>query len=291
MTQADTERIEMLRGQIKNAEVQHAGAAELGGLWLKLAIRYQNELEFAKEEDAFARALRLLRGTGAQAEYGEALNGMASLELAMERPDEAKDCGKKALAVYEALGDRRHAGYAHEAIALALLFDRHGREAEIESAAAIADLEAAPQLDVSEMVATRLSHGYALCFQKKCAAALEEVDQTMELVRTKFPEESLEMIVTWSARGLDQWKMGAVEESDRSMKEALRLARGLTGVPRPVMLNTELNVMRRYDAFLKDTHRKQEAGQMEADIGRLEAAHPAECSKCTVSVAALGFVP
>jgi tetratricopeptide (TPR) repeat protein len=290
-TQADIERIELLRGQIKSAEAQHAGAAELGGLWLRLANRHQKEQEFAPAEDSYVRALRLLRGAGAQAEYADALNGMASLELATGRLDQAKDSGKKALAVYEALGDRRHAGCVHQTIALALLFERHGREAEAESAAGLADLQAAPQPAVSDMVAARLAHSYALCFQKKCAAGLEDVDQAMEAARTKLPEESLEMVAGWLARGYDQWKMGVVEEGDRSMREALRLARGLTGMPQPMLVRTQLNVMRRYDTFLKERHRKQEAAQMEAEIGRLEAAHPAECSGCTVSVAALGFVP
>ena len=57
-----------------------------------------------------------------------------------------------------------------------------------------------------------------------------------------------------------------------------------------VLVGGQLNVMRQYDAFLKETHRKQEAAQMEAEIGRMEAGHPAECSGCTVSVAALGFM-
>ena len=290
MAQADIERIELLRGQIKSAEAQHAGAAELGGLWLRLANRYQNDLEFAPAEDAFVRALRLLRGTGAQAEYADALDGMTTLDLATRRLSEARDNGKKALAVYEALGDRYHAGTIHVTIALTLLLERHAREGEAESAAGLEDLQAATHSDVGEMVAGRLAHSYALCFQKKCAAALEDVDQAMEVTRTKFPEESLEMVAAWTTRGFDEWKMGAVEESDRSMREALRVARGLTGMPQPVLVGAQLNVMRQYDAFLKETHRKQEATQMEAEIGRMEAAHPAECSGCTVSVAALGFM-
>jgi tetratricopeptide (TPR) repeat protein len=287
----DTERVETLLGQIKSSEAQHAGAAELGELWLRLADRYQSEQQFTPAEDAYVRALRLLRGSGAQAGYADALDGMASLELAMGRLDKAKDSGKQALTAYAALGDRKHAGYVHETIAMALLYGRHGREAEVESAAGLAGLEASPAPDVSGLVSARLAHSYALCLQKKCAAALEDVDRAMEVAQMAFPEESLVMVTVWSARGFEQRKMGEVEESERSMREAVRLARGLTGVPQALLVRVQLGVMRRYETFLKESHRKQEAAQMEAEMGRLEAAHPAGCSGCTVSVAALGFVP
>jgi tetratricopeptide (TPR) repeat protein len=289
-SQAWVESVERLRGAIKSAEAQHAGAAELGGLWLQLANRYQDLVELPEAEDAFVRSLTLLRAAGTQAQVADALEGMASLYVATGRMNDARDLDKKALAIYEALGDKSHAGKMHETIALAWLFDRHAREAEAESAVALAELQLAGHADAADVVAAHLAHSYALCFEKKCAAAPEEVNQAMEVVRAKFPDESLEMVDVLLTQGFDEWKTGAVGEGDRAMGEALRLARGLKALPQPVIVNAQLGVMLQYDVFLKETHRRQEAAQMEAEMGRLESAHPDACSGCTVSVAALGFM-
>ena len=289
-SQAWGERIDTLQGMIKNAETHHAGAAELGDLWLQLANRYQDLLQFAQAEDAFQRSLRLLREAGTQSEYADALDGMGSLDLAVGRLSEAKDWNKKALAIYESLGDRNRAGKMHETIALAELFDHRAKEAETDSAAGLAELRLAAQPDAGEVVAAHLTHSYAMCFQKRCAAALDEARQAMTLAQSKFPDESLEVVSSLSALGFGEWKTGAVAESDRSMVEALRLARGLSGLPEGIVTGAQFGVMRQYATFLKETHRRPEAAQMEAEMERLESAHPAGCSGCTVSVASLGFM-
>ncbi|HEY4382175.1 MAG TPA: tetratricopeptide repeat protein [Acidobacteriaceae bacterium] len=284
------QRIETLRGQIKSAELAHAGAAQLGGLWLQLANRYQDQLNFGDAQDAFVKALRLLRGAGVDSQYADALDGMASLELATGQLGEARDFDKQALAVYETTGDKTRVGKMHETIALSWLFEHHAREAEEESAKGLVELHAAAQPDWGEMVAALLTHGYALCFEKRCAEGLEDVNQARDLARAKFPEESLEMTTTLVTRGFVEWKLGAVDESDRAMAEAMRLAQGLTDLPQPVLVGARVQVMRQYGELLKATHRKPEAAEMEAQIRRLESTQPASCSRCTVSVAALGFM-
>ena len=94
----------------------------------------------------------------------------------------------------------------------------------------------------------------------------------MAMVQAKFPEESPERVAVFLTRSLDEWKMGAVEQAGRSLEEALRLARGLKGLPQPVLVGDQIGVMSRYDAFLKATHRGSEATQMEAEMGRLAVA-------------------
>jgi hypothetical protein len=101
--------------------------------------------------------------------------------------------------------------------------------------------------------------------------------------------ERIEML-RGQIKGAEGRHAGAAEEGGRAMGEALRIARGLTGLPQPVLVNAQLGVMRQYDAFLKATHRKPEAEQMEAEMGRLESRQLAGCNGCTVSVTALGFL-
>ena len=288
---ADAERIALLRSQIKSAEEQHAGVAETGELWLRLANRYQNELEFADAEDAFGRSLRLLHAAGLQAEAADALDGMGSVYLATGRLAQAKDYLGKCLAIYQDLGDRAHAEPVHEAMAQALLFDRRYRESQAQSEVALAELQSLGSSDPVEMVAAYLTHSYALCFQGHCAAALDDVDRALAVAQAKLPADSLEMVEVRLVQGFEQWRAGSPEDGGRSLQEALRIARQLRDVPSLIVVKAQMSVLQQHAALLIESHRKGEARPMEAEVERLQAQLPAACSGCTVSVAALSLLP
>lgn len=287
--QAWVERIELLRSQIKSAEEQHASAAQMGGLWLQLANRYQDQLDMAQAEDAFARSLRLLKGAGVPAQYADALDGMGSLYMATGRATDSEKFTRDALKIYDALGDRLEVAKMHEDIALELLFQRRYRDAEAESAEGLTRLLALAKPDAEEMVAAYLTHGTALCYQRRCSVALEDVNQAMEIAQAKLPAESLEMVAVSMVRGVAEWKLGSPEQAEQTMREAVRIARALKNLPLPVLVDVQMGAMRQYETFLKAMHRKPEAKQMEAEIGQLESAQPAGCNGCTVSAAA--FAP
>ena len=179
----------------------------------------------------------------------------------------------------------------HETIALVLLFERRFHEAEAESAEGLKELQSLARADAGETVAAYLTHGCALCHQGRCSAALEDANRAMAIAQAKLPAESLDMVAVWLFRGFDEWKTGSAEEGERAMGEALRIARGLTGLPRPVLVNAQLGVLRQYAAFLKATHRKREAGQTESEIVRLESEQHLACSNGTVNAAALSAGP
>jgi tetratricopeptide (TPR) repeat protein len=291
--QAYIERIELLRGQIKAAEQQHASAAEIGGLWLQLGNRYQDLLEFPQAEDAFGRSVRLLRAPATQAQYADALDGMGSLYLATGRLNDAGEYLQRSLDIYQGLGDTLHMAVLHETLGLMQLNGRHYREAEAESSEALAEMQPLAKPNPSEMVAAYLTHGYAICGQGRCADALSDVDRAEAVVEARLRPDSLEMVAVWLARGFDEWKAGAQEEADRAMSAALQLVRSRADLPQPLIVGMELGVMRQYDAFLKGTHRKPEEKQLAAEITKLEELQPQPCSGCTVSVAALtpGLLP
>jgi tetratricopeptide (TPR) repeat protein len=290
MSQAGIERIEMLRGEIKNAESRHAGAAEVGVLWLQLANRYQNELEFTDAEDAFARALRLLRTGGPEALYANALDGMGSLYMSTGRLSEAGDYLHKALLAYEGIGDRAHVAVLHESTALQELLGRRYRKAEEESAEALTEMKSLGVPNASEMAAAYLTHSYAVCYEGRCGAALEDVDRAKELIEARLQPNSVDMAAMWETRGFAEVKLGRVDAGDEDMREAVRVLRSRTDLPRGVVVDLELGVMRQQDVLMKAAHRKAEEKQIEAEIGQLESERPVGCSGCTVSAAALGLL-
>jgi len=287
--QTAAERIELLRNQIKAAEDGHAGQAEIGALWLKLGNRYQDLLDFAPAEDAFVRAARLLRGTETQAAYLDALDGLGSLYLATGREPEAEDAMRKVVGMYEAMGDSGHAADAEVTLALVLLFEKRYGESAIESGKAIQAFELLPQADASEPVSAYLSHSYALCYQGRAKEALGDTSRAMDLVKSNLPVNSTEVAATWLARGVMEWKSGFPDEGEKSIGEALRIVRSRGDWPPVLRVNGELGVLRQYAALLKDSHRKQDAKQIQLQIAQLQGELPPTCSSCTVNVAAVGL--
>jgi tetratricopeptide (TPR) repeat protein len=290
-TQAYIERIELLRTQIKTAEQQHSGAAQIGGLWMQLANRYQDQLEYVQAEDAFAHSLRLLDTPATQPQCATALNGMGSLYLETGRLNDAYDYLRKSLTIYERLGDRLRTAALHDSIALVQLNEHRYREAETESAEGLAEMQSLAQPDPGELVAAYLAHSYAICGQGRCGEALSDVDRAMFVAEAHLRPDSMEMAAVWLARGSDQWKAGAPDDAERAMGAALHILRSRTDLPQPLLVSLQLGVMRQYDAFLKEAHRKTEEKQIAAEMTRLEAQQPAACNGCTISVAALGLLP
>jgi tetratricopeptide (TPR) repeat protein len=286
-TQAWVDRVELLRSQIKTAEEQHASAAQMGGLWLQLANRYQDLLKYPEAEDAFAHSLRLLKGTGAQAGYADALDGMGSLDLATGRAAEGEEFTRNALKLYETLGDRLHAAKMHEDLALDMEFEQRHHDAEAESTEGLTEFHALADPDAGEVVAAYLTRSSALCNMRRYSEAIEDANRAMAVVHAKLPAESLEMVAALMTSGIAEWKSGSPEQGEQAMREALRLAKGLKNLPEPVVVGAQLGVMRQYETLLKASHRKMEANAVEAEMGRLGAEQPAGCKGCTVSAAAL----
>jgi tetratricopeptide (TPR) repeat protein len=288
-SQAAIERIELLRSQIKAAQDGHAGPAELGTLWLKLGNSYQDQVELAPAEDAFMHALRLLEAPGTESAYANALDGLGSVYLEMGRLSEAPPCLKKSLAIYETLQDHAHAAAVHDALAMIYLNQNQYREAEQESVKGLAELQWQATPNPEELSSAYLTHSYAVCYQGRCKEALADTSRAMEIVKGKLAANSIDVAAVWRARGLAEWKAGFPDEGEKSMGEALRIVRSRTDWPTLLRVSGEIGVLRQYAMLLKESHRKQDAKLIEAQIAAVEGDAPHPCSDCTVNAAAVGM--
>ena len=143
------------------------------------------------------------------------------------------------------------------------------------------------QPDLVEMAAALVTHSYAVCFQGRCKAALEDADRAMALAQRVLQAESTEIVAIWLARGFDLWKSGSVEEGGAAMREAIRIVNDRIDLPHLLFVNSKLVVLRQYAAYLKATHRRPEAALMETQIRQLELEQSSGCSRCTIDAAAL----
>ena len=284
---SSTSRVDVLRSQIKNAEERHAAGEQLGTLWLQLGQEYQEGFELPQAEDAFTHSISLLRSAAAQPAHAYSLDGLGWVYFATGRPVEARNCFRKALEIYQALGDSAQVAKSHVKIAEVLFVERRYREGEAESSAGLKEVGSESQPDLEEMAAALLVHSYALCFQGRCAAALDEANRAMTLAQTIFPANSFEISQVWVARGFDQWKSGLPDEGERSMREALRLLMNETDRPRQLLVIAQISALNWYADCLRANHHKLEARQVEAEILQLRSEwQQPVCNGCTVNAVA-----
>ena len=131
------ESTETLQANIQSAVERNASSEQLGTLWLTLANRYQDRFELEKAEDAYARAIHLLRDTSSQSQYAESLHGMGNVYRASGRLKESRKCLTKSLDIYRTLNDEANIARLHVELGAELLAENKYREAETESTAAL----------------------------------------------------------------------------------------------------------------------------------------------------------
>ena len=294
LTQAGTQVDQMIRDsitanrtKIDTAASWHATNEQLGVLWQRLADDYAAEFDMQRSEDAFMHSVKLLRTSPTQALYAGALSDVASLYLVNDRLKEAESYGNKALAIYEGIGDRRGAVVVRVGLAIALLHEKRFAEAEEVSAKALKGLEEQEAPERGNLVAGLLANSYAKCFQNRCDEGLVAARQAMGVADAKFARDSSEKISSLLAVGFEEWKTGATADGDKAMREALELVHQKTNMPYPMLVDAQLKVLTYYANFLKATHQKTMAKQMENEITRLKDEETPVCKNCTVNVMSL----
>jgi len=284
---AAVDRLTSLRGLLERATEQHATDEQLGGVWLRLADEYQHRYALAEAEDAYGRALSLLRAPTTQLFYARSLEGLGVLYSQTARPVEADSCMRKALAIYQTFGDRRRVARLYELMGTSMLYEARYRDAERDFGEALNDLEAESPIDYAELGSALVGHSYALSFQGRSQAALEDARRARSVVQARFAANSLEIAAVWMVEGVAKWKAGILDEGGKEMSEAMRIVHSRTDLPPALVVHMEVGMMMQYDRYLKESHRKPEAKAIEAEIVQLQSAQPSVCRNCTVNVAAL----
>jgi tetratricopeptide (TPR) repeat protein len=278
--------VDSLHSRIQIATKQHSPPDQLGTLWLKLATVLQNEYELQQAEVAFNQALSLLRSPAMQPALADALQGLGALYFETGRPVEAEKCLRSSLTIVMALGRQDQAAAIHETIAMELVFAHKFREGEAESLRALNLLQSQDNPDSSEIISALVTHSYALCFQNRCSAAIDDAARAMVLAKGLFPTDSPQFAAIWMALGFAQWKSGLDEQGGASMREAIRIVNNQTNLPPLLQLRSQLVVFRQYADYLRATHRRLEAARFKAQILQLES-QPLGCSNCTINAVAL----
>jgi hypothetical protein len=160
-------------------------------------------------------------------------------------------------------------------------------ESEEESTKALKNLQEQKEPDKYVLMAGLVSSSYAKCFQNRCDEGLIAASQAVTLVRTMSLKDPRVEVAALLALGFEQWKTGAEAEGEKAMREALELLQEGKNLPQAMLVDTQLKVLASYANYLKATHQKASAKQMEGEIARLKEELTAPCRDCVVNVMAL----
>lgn len=284
-------QISELQKQIKTAEIAHASAPQLATLWIALAGAYEEVVDHDSAENAFAHAIRLLRGSdAAQGLYANALDGIATVYFATGRADTAERCLRQAVKLEQAAGDSTAEITTRRDLAVALIKERKYEEAQKQASEALHLLEAQADLNVGETILVYLTRSRATCGMRRCEEALRDVDRAEALAVSNIGADPIEFITIPALRGIEQFRSGALGQADRTFQQALRLLDSRVDIPAQFQIHLREALLEEYSHLLGSAHRKQEKKKVDEEIARTKAQQPG-CYRCTVSAASLGLFP
>jgi tetratricopeptide (TPR) repeat protein len=290
VTQADEilqRRIAEIRQKIDTAASWHATDDQLGVLWVRLGNDYRDERDIARSEEAYARSLKLLRGSPVQRHYAQALDATGSMYLLIDRWKESEGYRRKALAIFEVLGDEAGEARVYAGLATTLLHEHRLAEAEDEARKALEILEKQLRPDPGDTLTALIARSYAECFQGRCVEGLAEASKALDVAQKAFSKNSIEMVAALLAVGFEKWKNGAAAEREKTMREGLESLRQNRDVSQAMLADAQMQVLQTYTDYLKATHQKAQAKQVEAEMTQLREEQPAQCTDCVVNAMAL----
>jgi tetratricopeptide (TPR) repeat protein len=273
--------------EIESAAAHHATDEELGKLWGQLASDYLHEMDVPRAEEAYNRALKLLRGSvAARPYYATALDGLGGLYLLKGQMVESENCGRKALAIFNEEGDRKNMDILYGNLAITLLKEGKYKEAEKEATKAIEGMLGQAKSD-ADLTSALIARGYARCFQRRCKEGLSDAEQAVDIIRAVVRPNPVAATTSWDALGYMEWKTGDLAGADENMRKALQILSETNDLPYPVLATARIVALNHYQQFLNETHRKAEARHVGDEMARLTKAQTPMCRNCTVNVEGL----
>jgi len=236
------------------AEVSHATAERRADLYEQLGELYQDAAMYLKAEDAFTRAVTLLR-TGPQDKLAAAKEQLGLLDVQMGKIKEAEKQQMESLHLRERLGD--HAGTALSWRDLAAVYSaEHNYKKSVEYAQRAMD---AIGNDATVAPAARIEileiRGFASCGAGDCAEAIPFLQRAVALAKASYGADSLPVALNTYVLGYVCWHGGDLEGAARWMGEGTSRMKAELGWGHPMYIGA----MRQYAGFLRERGRVEEA--------------------------------
>lgn len=269
---------------IQIAEQQRLSNVLRGALWEQLASEYLYAAEFLKAEDAYYKALHLMKNaTGAEADYAGTLEGLSTLYLIYGRVDEAERIRKQALAVREKLGNSFDIGLDQIHLANVAIARRQFKKAERLSISGVGLMESSPNPPRAGILSGLITVTYARCSRGHCGEGLASAKEALTVANSRFEPGSAAVGFALETLGYAEWKTGEVQEGEKAMLRGIQILRAKL-VPSDPRLR---GALLQYREYLFAANRRVEAQEINDEVDRTANQTGTFCSACTVSVDSL----
>jgi tetratricopeptide (TPR) repeat protein len=266
------------------AEQKHLPEAQQGALWEQLGLDYQAATEFLKAEEAYNRALQLLRtAPSARAEYASTLDDLASLYLIYGRLEDAERARKQALRVRQKLGNPTESAVSEEHLADIALARHQFKRAERLALRGLEGMESSSNPPRMGMLSAYMTLTYARCLRGHSGEGLINAEQTVAFANKNFESESVPRGFALETLGFAEWKSGAKQDGERAMLQGIQILRTKLAPADPRLAGALLQ----YRAYLIEANRQAEAQEIHEQVTRMESQTGVFCRGCTVSVYSL----
>jgi tetratricopeptide (TPR) repeat protein len=269
---------------IRTGEQQHLPPFQQAVLWEQLAVEYHLATEFLKAEDAYLRALHLLKNApSARAEYAFTLDTLSSLYMIYGRLDDAESARKQAIKVRQKLGNPAEYGQSEIHLADIALLRRQYKKAERLALQGLRTMESSLNPPRAGTLSAFMTLTYARCSRGHCEEGLLNAKQAVAFANKNFASGSLANGFALEALGFAEWKTGASQDGERSMLQALQILRARLPATDPRLAGA----MSQYRSYLVEAHRPAEAQEINEQVTRITRQTGVYCQQCTVSVDSL----
>lgn len=266
------------------AEQQHRSPAELGAMWAHLAGEYHVAFNFPKAEDAYNRALRLLKDVPEKKVlYAMTLDDLATLYLEFGHLDEAESVRNEGLAIRRKLGNVADIGVSEVHVADIAIARRDFKKAEQFATKGLADMSASASPPVVGTLSALITIAYARCLRGHAGDAYTSAVRALDFANTHFEPDSPAIGFSLQALGYVQWKSGQAELGGKTMQRGLAILRSTLVASDPRLTGA----LMQYEQYLVTTRQQPEADEIRDEVARIKMHEGTACPSCTVSVYSL----
>ena len=278
------ERIAQDLVSIRTAEQQRLPEAQQGALWAQLALEYQSVADFPKAEDAYNRALHLLKmAPSARAKYAATLDNLSTLYMSYGRVDDAESATRQALAERQKLGDLSDIGLSQVHLADIALVRRQFKKAEQLAQRAIQSMQSSSDPPRAGLLSAFITLTYARCSRNHCKEGIESAEQAVAFAGKEFEPESVAAGFALETLGFAKWKSGDPQDGEKAMLQAIQMLRAKLATNDPRLAGAMLQ----YRTYLIETNRQAEARDIQQQVKTMVRQAAVYCSACAISVHSL----
>lgn len=253
---------------MKEAESAHATAVELGRLYVKLGLLYQEVAWWERSEAALAHAVSLFRGSSeSNGDLATAITQLGKLHVVMGKRRESEKEELEALRLRQDLGDRLQ--IAHSWNDLAVLYLKEKKFAKARDLARQAEVEftANGQASAFDRITARSVLSEAICSLNDCESAVPLLKAAISEAKTALQANDFLIGLCEYLLGDAYWKSGDLSLADEYLQRGTTQMSAQLGWGHPVYLNA----LKHYALFLRENRRTEAANVVESQIRQAEA--------------------